>query len=146
MSDEKSFYSSSPEETLSIGAILSKLFFTPGIIVAFQGDLGAGKTTLIKGMISQLIKEPIDQINSPTFTYLNSYGQNPALYHFDLYRLKNEKEFVRLGFMDYFDAQGICLIEWPERIFSLLPEQTTKIEIHHVDINKRKITLKRNIH
>lgn len=117
---------SSLEATHSFAAALAPLL-KPHAILALSGDLGSGKTTFVQGLASALHIPP--PIPSPTFTYLNLY---PGLYHFDLYRLKTPSDFLALGFEEYFDKEGICAIEWPERISSLLP--TTAIHLffaHH---------------
>ncbi len=95
-------------------------------ILALTGDLGAGKTTFVQGLALGLgIAEPIQ---SPTFVLLNVYEQ---LFHFDLYRLKGEKDFMNLGFDEYFYKDGICAIEWPDRIASLLPKETIRISFSY---------------
>lgn len=95
-------------------------------ILALRGDLGAGKTTFVQGLALGLgIQEPVQ---SPTFVLFNNY--NDLLFHFDLYRLKSADDFLNLGFDDYF-YKGICAIEWPERIASLLPPKTVFIDFIH---------------
>lgn len=95
-------------------------------VVALSGDLGAGKTTLAKGIISGLCGISPSQITSPTFQYVQFY-EDPAIAHFDLWRLHNENEFLSLGF-DEFLTSKIALIEWPDRIKSLLPANTIFVE------------------
>ncbi|MDE3045099.1 MAG: tRNA (adenosine(37)-N6)-threonylcarbamoyltransferase complex ATPase subunit type 1 TsaE [Verrucomicrobiota bacterium] len=115
----------SHEETLIFGAeIASRL--KPNSILALHGDLGAGKTTFVQGLLRGLHIDDIAQ--SPTFTYLQMY---PGVYHFDLYRLKEERDFVALGFEEFFEAGGIAAIEWPERIPSILPHHTYHIYFSH---------------
>jgi tRNA threonylcarbamoyladenosine biosynthesis protein TsaE len=111
----------------------------PSAIVALYGDLGVGKTTLVKGIISALTGESPDAIQSPTFTLMNCYQAAQPIYHFDLYRLVNADAFIEKGFIDYLDGEGICLIEWPERIESLLPKTTLRITLSHAEGNRRKI-------
>lgn len=91
-------------------------------ILALTGPLGAGKTTFVKGLVPPASER---DVQSPTFTLLNPY---PTLFHFDLYRLKSTADFLALGFDEYFE-QGFCVIEWPERIASLLPPDTLHIDI-----------------
>ncbi len=91
-------------------------------ILALTGPLGAGKTTFVKGLVPPAFER---HVQSPTFTLLNPY---PTLFHFDLYRLKNAADFLALGFDEYFE-QGLCVIEWPEKIASLLPPDTLHIDI-----------------
>lgn len=127
------YYSRSVEETKQIAKILAGKL-KPGQVVAFLGELGAGKTSFIKGLVSELNSMPEDDICSPTFTYLNIYHGKITVYHFDLYRIKNDKQFLAMGFDEYFDKNGICLIEWSEKITSLLPSKT--IVIHLIEKEK----------
>ncbi len=126
------------EEMQRFGSHLAKEL-SAGSIVALYGNLGAGKTTLAKGIIEKLTLTPKREIASPTFTYLNIYGSAPLVYHFDLYRLKDESAFVQMGFLDHLEDEGICLIEWAERIDSLLPPQTLHIKLHQIGEKKREI-------
>lgn len=107
-------------------------------IWTFTGNLGAGKTTMIK-LIGKFLKIK-DQIQSPTFAYVNHYDN--LVYHFDCYRLKNIEESLDLGFEEYFDSDKICWVEWPEIIEPLLPVPYFNIDIEYTQENKRKITLK----
>lgn len=130
---------SSIEETRHFAQQIAKEI-KPGALVALKGDLGAGKTTFAKALISSLIDVDEDTISSPTFTYLNIYENGTfTIYHFDLYRLESEKGFIERGFTDFLHTSGICLIEWPERIDSLLPPHYLKIEMTALDTNIRKI-------
>ena len=131
--------SASAEETLNFGRTLANNLL-PGAVLALKGDLGAGKTTLAKGIVAALTGEAVNHIQSPTFTYLILY-ETPTLSvcHFDLYRLTQSSHFIDMGFPDYFDGKGICIIEWPERIDNLLPPQTTHISISHMNEGKRGI-------
>lgn len=115
------------EDTILLGKKVAQTI-PSGTIIALSGDLGAGKTTFVQGLAQGL--DIVDPIQSPTFTLLNIY-QN--LYHFDLYRLKNESDFLGLGFDEYFQKDGICAIEWPERIPSLLPSHTLFIAFSYSD-------------
>lgn len=102
----------------------------PGDIYAFFGDVGAGKTTLIKNMLS-FLNYPEAEVTSPTFTLLNIYPTTPIIYHFDLYRFQTENDFLKKGFDEYFDLDGVCLIEWAEKIPHLLPKRAKKIHLTH---------------
>ena len=100
----------------------------------FYGEMGAGKTTLIKSICECLKVE--DTVNSPTFSLVNEYQtcDSETIYHFDFYRLNNEEEALDIGVEDYFYSGNRCFIEWPTMIPSLLPENALKIEIS-VDLN-----------
>ncbi len=119
---------SSLEETIEIGKRMASLIY-PNSILALSGDLGAGKTTLVQGLALGL--QITDPIQSPTFVYMNQYSGTIPLFHFDLYRMKNEGDFLGMGFEEYFEAGGICAIEWPEKIPSLLPARTLFLSLSH---------------
>jgi tRNA threonylcarbamoyladenosine biosynthesis protein TsaE len=134
--------SKSLEETSSFGIKFAKTL-SIGSIVAFFGDLGVGKTTLIKTIVKSLgpdqkTNEPIT-VTSPTFTYLNIYDTKIRVYHFDLYRIKNINDFYSMGFHEYFSSDGICLIEWAENILEILPKNSIKIQMKHLLENEREI-------
>lgn len=127
---------SSAEETLSFAAALAP-HLKPNTVLALSGDLGAGKTTFVQGLAQGL---GIDQpIVSPTFVYLNLYSAVVPLFHFDLYRLKQASDFFSLGFEEYFEKEGICAIEWPERISSFLPPSTLFLSLA-VHFDGRSVT------
>jgi tRNA threonylcarbamoyladenosine biosynthesis protein TsaE len=111
----------------------------PQMIVSLCGDLGAGKTTLIKGIIHELTHTLTEEVSSPTYAYLNIYEGKCPVYHFDLYRLEDEDAFLHLGFEEFFFAGGVCCIEWSERIAKILPTHCVKVTIEHVDEKRRKI-------
>ena len=130
--------SSSPEMTMEFAKSFAKKLTRKKI--AFFGDLGAGKTTFIKGLCSYFNIDK-DDVTSPTFTYLNIYNGNKQIFHFDLYRLKEKKHFFSLGFDEYLLSDEICLIEWPnilEKDFIL--DDAISINIEHFN-NNRKITI-----
>lgn len=110
-------------------------------IFLFYGDMGAGKTTLIKALCEQLgVTEPA---TSPTFSIVNEYiGKDNKIYHFDFYRLKNETEALDMGYEEYFYSDAYCFIEWPEKIPNLLPLHYNKIEITVQPDNSRSISVK----
>ena len=100
-------------------------------VFAFYGEMGAGKTTFINALCRQLGVET-DITSSPSFAIINEYRSDTTaelIYHFDCYRLENEAEAQDLGAEDYFDSGAICLIEWPERIEGLLPDDTVRVDI-----------------
>lgn len=114
--------SDSPQETRALAAKMARLL-EQGQVVLLFGDLGAGKTTFVKGFCEALGVR--DKITSPTFTIMHIYcGAQTTIYHFDFYRLESWQEIAALGVEEYFDADGICLIEWPEHALPLLRPAT----------------------
>jgi len=105
-------------------------------IIAFKGDMGAGKTTFIKVLCKELGVE--DVVTSPTFSIVNEYAAGAeTVYHFDFYRIKNLQEAYDIGYEEYFYSGDVCLIEWPERIEELLPQQHIEVTITAIDADKR---------
>ena len=122
--------SQSAEETMSIGRRIGKLL-TGGDLVAFKGDLGAGKTCMIKGLAQGLEVPDQCYVRSPTFVILNIYPGRYPLNHIDLYRIHDTAEVEDIGYRDIFYGEGVTAIEWAEKIPDLLPEdylQISKIE------------------
>lgn len=107
----------------------------------FEGELGAGKTTLIKALCGVL--GVVDMVSSPSFSLINEYrtAADATIYHFDFYRIKNEMEAVDIGADEYFYSGDQCFVEWPSKIPSLIPDKYLKISINLVLENQRKITL-----
>jgi tRNA threonylcarbamoyladenosine biosynthesis protein TsaE len=105
----------------------------------FEGEMGAGKTTLIKAICKEL--GVLGHIQSPTFSIVNQYlsSAGETIYHFDFYRLKNETEALDFGIEEYFDSGNICMIEWAEKVESLLPDNCFKIKISLTDNLERNI-------
>lgn len=118
--------SRNPRETRDIGKKLGKLL-QGGDLVALNGDLGAGKTTLIQGIALGLNSK--DHVSSPSFSLIKEYSGEKPIYHFDLYRLIKAEEFEDLGYEEYFNGNGITLIEWAEKIKYFLPESMLLIRI-----------------
>ena len=102
-------------------------------VIAFNGAMGAGKTTFIKALCKKL--EVIDQVNSPTFAIINEYANiwGELIYHFDFYRIKNIKEAMNIGAEDYFFSGNKCFIEWPDVVDDILPEDHLRVDI--VEVN-----------
>lgn len=136
--------SHSPEQTRALGERLGRQLH-PGEVVAFSGELGAGKTCMIQGVCAGLEIEEV--VNSPTFILINEYtgragGQPVNVYHFDLYRLRNQIELEALGAEEYFYSQGICLVEWAERAGAALPPRRREVVLEHCGPQARRIVLK----
>jgi tRNA threonylcarbamoyladenosine biosynthesis protein TsaE len=109
-------------------------------IFLFYGDMGAGKTTLIKSLCSVL--GTADTVTSPTFAIVNEYHTGKdKIYHFDFYRLKNQTEALDMGYEEYFYAGAYCFIEWPEKIPDLLPEHYTTVTINALSDGSRQINM-----
>ncbi len=111
-------------------------------LVAFYGQMGAGKTTLIKQICAQL--GVMQEVSSPTFALVNEYETNnkQIVYHFDFYRIKNLEEVYDIGYEDYFYSNNLCLMEWPENIEALLQnENVLKVLIKSTEANNREVIL-----
>ena len=120
------YISRSQEETVHLGSILSG-FLCIGDVVALYGDLGAGKTALVSGLVKGQGFD--DSISSPTFTIVNEYMSKIPIFHFDVYRVHDEEELIQIGFEEYFYRDGIVIIEWAEYIQNLLPKELLQIRI-----------------
>ena len=126
----------SSEETINLGEKIARLI-KPGMLITLKGDLGAGKTTFTKGIGKGLdIKKAI---NSPTFTIMKIYNGRMPLYHIDAYRL--EEHFQDLGFEEYVNGDGLCVVEWSDFIEEILPAERLAISIDYDGEEARKITL-----
>jgi tRNA threonylcarbamoyladenosine biosynthesis protein TsaE len=115
------------KELIEYGRTLAETL-TPGSIIALTGNLGAGKTTLTRAIGEGLGVN--EHITSPTFTLIHEYdsGRLP-LYHFDVYRIEDVEEMEWLGYEEYFFGKGVCVVEWAEKVESLLPENTIRIQL-----------------
>ncbi len=115
----------------------------PEKVWIFEGNLGAGKTTLIKELCKKL--GVVDVVSSPSFSLINEYEtvEGEIIYHFDFYRITNQMEAVDIGSDEYFYSGNRCFIEWPSKIPSLVPDKHVKITINLVSGNHRKITLEK---
>jgi len=120
----------SPEETINFGIDLAKRLKDKDI-VALYGELGSGKTQIVKGICKSF--GVTQTVNSPTFIIVNEYTGDSGIniYHFDLYRIKSEDEVINIGFNDYMNNRGIILIEWAEHAERLLPAGTVKLHLAH---------------
>lgn len=140
----KEYISRSAAETTALGAAFGKQLAS-NTIICFFGDLAAGKTTFIKGLVSAAADYDAEFVQSPTFNYLNVYMGTISIYHFDLYRFHGPDEFLSMGFDELFDADGICCIEWSEKIVSLLPDRYIRIEMTHEAEDVRRIIIKESL-
>ena len=129
--------SRAPEETAALGALLATLV-QPGDVIALLGDLGAGKTTLVQGLARGLgITQPV---TSPTFILMNEYPSAPPLYHVDCYRLADAPaEAVEIGLEEVLYGDGVCVIEWADRLRALLPPERLEVKLTWLDPRERRL-------
>lgn len=137
-----------PKQTIAslseVASVAKKIidYAGPIRVFVFYGDLGAGKTTLIKEVCALLGSK--DPVSSPTFSIVNEYQcKNELVYHFDFYRIESEDEAFDLGYEEYFYSGRYCFIEWPERILNLLPEELIQVNLHIQSEDLRQISFKR---
>lgn len=136
---KQQYFSHSAAETFELGRKLGQELTIPKVVCLF-GELAAGKTTFIKGLVYGAAQVDPSLVQSPTFTYLHIYEGQKTVYHFDLYRLRDIDEFLSMGFDEYFEAGGICCIEWSERIASYLPSDSLHVILQHLQEDQRLIT------
>ena len=132
------FITNSPIETEKVGEALGKVLI-PGSILAYEGDLGAGKTAFTRGLARGLGAK--EQVTSPTYTIVNEYlsGRLP-LFHFDMYRLKSAEDLWDIGWEDYLDRNGVCAVEWSENVTEAM-EGAIFVRIEKTGENTRQITI-----
>ena len=132
------FQTNSPAETEAIGAALGKIL-KPGTVIAYRGDLGAGKTAFTRGLAKGL--GCAEMVTSPTYTIVNEYlGGRIPLFHFDMYRLRSSDELFDIGWDDYLDRGGVCAVEWSENVDDAM-EDAIYITIEKLGEDSRRITL-----
>lgn len=112
-------------------------------VLAFYGPMGVGKTTFVKALCEELHVE--DTVNSPSFAIVNEYrtSEENIVYHFDFYRLKEEEEAYDMGYEDYLYSGNYCMIEWPEKIASLLPQGRLEVTLEELEDGARKISVQK---
>ena len=132
------FTTNSPAQTEALGAALAACL-EPGTVIAYRGDLGAGKTAFTRGLARGLgVKE---SVTSPTYTIVNEYlGGVMPLFHFDMYRLGSEDELFDIGWEDYLDRGGVCAVEWSENVWGAM-EDAIVVTISRIDEDTRKIEI-----
>ena len=132
------YTTNSPAETEAIGAALGRLL-PPGTVIAYRGDLGAGKTAFTRGLARGLGCKEI--VTSPTYTIVNEYlGGRIPLFHFDMYRLRSSDDLFDIGWEDYLDRGGICAVEWSENVADAM-EDPVYITIEKLGEDSRQITI-----
>jgi tRNA threonylcarbamoyladenosine biosynthesis protein TsaE len=132
------FTTNSPTQTEEIGAALGKII-EPGTVIAYRGDLGAGKTAFTRGLAKGLGCSEI--VTSPTYTIVNEYlGGRIPLFHFDMYRLRSSDDLFDIGWEDYLDRGGVCAVEWSENVDDAM-EDALYITIEKLGEDARRITI-----
>ena len=132
------FITNSPEETEKVGMALGQVLI-PGTVLAYEGDLGAGKTAFTRGLAKGL--GATEQVTSPTYTIVNEYlsGRMP-LFHFDMYRLGSSDDLWDIGWEDYLERGGVCAVEWSENVADAM-EGAVRVCIEKISEDVRKITV-----
>ncbi len=134
------YFTKSSEETIALGKKIGEVL-KPIDVIGFYGELGSGKTTMIKGIAIGLGVNEENLVKSPSFIMINEYKGRYPIYHIDLYRIKNTEEILSIGLDDYLYGDGVCLIEWAEKAEGDLPENLIKVELEVVKPEERKITI-----
>ena len=129
-----------PAATEAFGQRLAQLLF-PGAVVALIGQLGAGKTYLARAIAIGLDIPNPNVVNSPTFVLIQEYDTRLPIYHFDAYRLTKEAEFADLGAHEYFEGDGVCLIEWADKVPGVLPRERLEVRIAITGEQSRRVEL-----
>lgn len=134
------YRTSSEEETIALGEELARRL-PPRAVVLLIGQLGAGKTTLAKGIVKGLGAAQPEEVSSPSFTLIHEYGASPKVYHVDLYRLEEPRELATLGLEELLDQDAVVLVEWGERFPWFWPPEHVEIELRTAEDEQREIRL-----
>ncbi len=135
-----SFHAANLSDTEALGRALGERLF-PGAVIALVGPLGAGKTALVRAVAEGLNVPDSRVVSSPTFVLIQEYVARLPIYHFDAYRLRSAAEFGELGVHEYFAGEGVCLIEWADRVQELLPRELLRVGITPTGETSREIIL-----
>ena len=133
------FHTQSEEDTVALGEKLAAELPAKAVVLLI-GNLGAGKTTLAKGIVKGLGAAQPDEVSSPTFTLIHEYS--PSVYHIDLYRLDRQDQVATLGLDEIFDRNAVVLIEWGERFERLMPEDRIEIRLRAIEENSREFEVR----
>ena len=137
----KEYISNSPAETERIAGEIIRSTGATGFL-ALYGEMGAGKTNFVRGIVQELCPERLSLVHSPTFAIVNEYaGIEHTVIHFDLYRLRDEDDLISTGFDDYCSRNGLVVTEWSELFEDMIPKDAFKVRIEIIDDNTRRITL-----
>ncbi len=132
--------SGSAGATEELGACIGSLL-RPGAFLALRGTLGGGKTCLTRGVVASLAPQSSGLVASPTYAIMNCYPGDTPVYHFDFYRLTGDDDIVELGFEEFFYGDGVCVVEWSERLSELLPPDVLTLLFEHGGDDLRTITI-----
>jgi tRNA threonylcarbamoyladenosine biosynthesis protein TsaE len=127
-------------ETEELGVNIGSLL-QPGSFLALRGTLGGGKTCLTRGVVASLAPQSAHLVASPTYAIMNCYPGNTPVYHFDFYRLTGDDDIVELGFEEFFYGDGVCIVEWSERLAELLPADVLTLLFEYAGEDQRLITI-----
>jgi tRNA threonylcarbamoyladenosine biosynthesis protein TsaE len=130
----------SAEETIAWGRAFAARLEAP-VVVLLIGELGSGKTTLTKGIVSGLGAASEDEVTSPTFTLVHVYGALAKVYHADLYRIENFHDFETLGLEDVFEKPAVVILEWAERFPLRAPWPQVRVRLEHLEGDRRRLTV-----
>ncbi len=131
----------SADETIAFGRTLREALAPPKLVL-LRGELGAGKTTLVKGIAAAFDAAPEDEVTSPTFTLVHEYrGPRVSVFHIDLYRIDTERELETLGLEDLFEPNNVLLVEWGEKFPRFMRDRDVEIRLERIGENERKISL-----
>lgn len=132
----------SPEETIAFGRELA-VQVQPPCLVLLEGDLGAGKTTIVKGIVAGLGAASEDDVSSPSYTLVHEYGQTGTVYHADLYRVEGARDLATLGLDDLVGQSTTVFVEWGEKLGDNAPIPCVKIQMEHLGSDQRRILVER---
>jgi len=132
----------SPEETMLFGREIA-VYLKPPCLVLLEGDLGAGKTTLVKGIVAGLGVAGEDEVTSPSFTLIHEYGSAGTVFHADLYRIEGARDLATLGLDDLSSQPATVLVEWGEKLGDNIPKPCVKIRMEHYGSDSRRILIER---
>lgn len=130
----------SSDETEALGATIGSLL-QPGSFLALRGDLGGGKTCLTRGVVASLAPQSAHLVASPTYAIMNCYPGNTPVYHFDFYRLSGDDDIAELGFEEYFYGDGVCVVEWSERLVELMPPDVLTLLFEYSGDDRRLVSI-----
>jgi tRNA threonylcarbamoyladenosine biosynthesis protein TsaE len=132
----------SPEETIAFGRELA-VYVQPPCLVLLEGDLGAGKTTIVKGFVAGLGAASEDEVSSPSYTLVHEYGRAGKVYHADLYRIEGARDLATLGLDDLAGQSTTVFVEWGEKLGDNTPIPCVKIQMEHLGSDQRRILVER---